>query len=73
MEDLQLGVLVVVRTSNMKISRCRLADDVKKLQQKACRTCRRIFSLFNQLNSLLGSLTKDDGNGTDDARKQQGT
>ena len=27
-------------------------------------------SLFNQLKSLLGSLSKDDGNRTDDARKQ---
>ena len=30
---------VVVRTSNMKISRSRLADYVKTLQQKACCTC----------------------------------
>ena len=27
-------------------------------------------SLFNQLKSLLRSLSKDDGNSTDDARKQ---
>ena len=27
-------------------------------------------SLFNQLKSLLGSLSKDDGNATDDAREQ---
>jgi len=38
MKDLLLQVRVVVRTSNMKISRRRLADCVKKLNQKACRT-----------------------------------
>ena len=27
------------------------------------------FSSFKQLNSLLGSFSKDNGNGTDDARK----
>ena len=71
MEDLLLGVLVVVRTSNMKISRRRLADSTSKNcnKRRAARAA-RFFSLFNQLNFLLGSLTKDDGNGTDDARKQ---
>ena len=43
MEDLLLRVHVAVRTSNMKISRRCLADYVKKLQQKACRTCSTII------------------------------
>ena len=38
MKDLLLRLRVVIRTSNAKISR-RLADYVKKLHQKACRTC----------------------------------
>ena len=38
MKDLLLGARVVVRTSNVKISRRRLTDYVKKLHQKACRT-----------------------------------
>ena len=42
---------VAVRTSNMKISRRRLADYVKTLHQKACRTCSTIiFFSFNQSN-----------------------
>ena len=41
-KDLLLRARVVVRTSNMKISRRCLADYVKKLHQnKACRTCRK--------------------------------
>ena len=31
---------------------------------------RDYVSLFNQLKSQLGSLSKDDGNGTDNAREQ---
>ena len=38
MKDLLLRARVVVRTSNMKISRRRLADYVKRLHQKECRT-----------------------------------
>ena len=39
----------VVITSNLTISRRRLADLVKKLHQRACCTCSTIiFSLFNQ-------------------------
>ena len=38
-KDSLLRAHVVVRTSNMKNSRRRLADYVKKLHQKACRTC----------------------------------
>ena len=39
MKELLLRARVVVRSSNMKISRRRLADYVKNLHQKACRTC----------------------------------
>jgi len=38
MKGLLLLALVVVRTSKMRISRPRLADYIKKLHQKACRT-----------------------------------
>ena len=45
-------VRVVVRTSNMKISRHRLADYVKTMHQKACRTI--IFPLLsNQIKCFL--------------------
>ena len=55
MKDLLLRAHVVVRTSNMKISRCRLADYVKTLHQKACRTCSTIIFLHssNQIIDLL--------------------
>ena len=43
MKGLLLLALVVVRTSKMKISRPRLADYIKKLDQKACRTCSTII------------------------------
>ena len=44
MKDLLLRARVVVRTSNIKISRRCLADYVKKLHQKACDTwCKMIF------------------------------
>ena len=47
MKDLLLRVRVVVRTSNMKFSPLRLADYVKSLHQKACRTWSTIKSLHN--------------------------
>ena len=43
MKDLLLRARVVVRTSKMKISCRRAADYVKKLHQKACRTCSTII------------------------------
>ena len=57
-KDLQLRARVVVKTSNMKISRRRLADCVKKLQQKACRTCRTIIfpHSTNQCKLLVCSV-----------------
>ena len=47
MKDLLLRAPVVVRTSNMKISRRRLADYVKTLHQKACCTCSTIIFLHS--------------------------
>ena len=54
MKDLLLRAPVVVRTSNMKIPRCRLANYVKTLHQKACRTCSTIIFLHstNQIIDL---------------------
>ena len=53
-KDLLLRAPVVVRTSNMKISRRRLADYVKTLHQKAWRTCSTIIFLHstNQIIDL---------------------
>ena len=53
MKDLLLRARVVVRTSNMKISRRHLADYVKKLHQKACRTCSTIIFLVKPIKSLI--------------------
>ena len=47
MKDLLLRALVVVRTSNMKISRRRLADYDKTLHQEACRTWSTIIFLHS--------------------------
>ena len=51
---LLLRARVVVRTSNLKISRRRLAEYVKTLHQKACRTCSTIIFLHstNQIIDL---------------------
>ena len=60
MKDLLLRARVVVITSNKKISRRRLADYVKTLHQKACRTCSTIIFLHstNQIIELLPSNLK---------------
>ena len=54
MRDLLQRASVVVKTSNIKISRRRLADYVKILHQKACRTCSMIIFLHstNQIIDL---------------------
>ena len=58
MKDLLLWAPVAVRTSNMKISRRRLADYVKTLHKKACRTCSTIiFFSFNQWNHWFVALS----------------
>ena len=43
MEDLLLGVHVVVKTLTSEISRCHLADYVIELYLSACRTCSTII------------------------------
>ena len=43
MKDLQLYVHVIVKTLNLEISRCYLADYVKECQYSACRTCGMII------------------------------
>ena len=43
MKDLLLQARIVVRTSNMKISRRHLVDYVKKLRQRVCRKCSKII------------------------------
>ena len=53
MKDFLLRACVVVRTSNMKTSRCRLTEHIKKLHQKVRCTCSTInISSFNQSNVL---------------------
>ena len=49
MKDLLLGVHVIVKTINLEILLCRLADYVKEfhLEARAARAA-RLFSLFNQ-------------------------
>ena len=44
MKDLLLCVHVVLKTLNLEISRCHLADYVKELYSSACRTCSTIIS-----------------------------
>ena len=51
-----MRVRVVVRTLKMKISRHRVADCVKNLHQKACRTCSTNFSSFNHFVEVSWSL-----------------
>ena len=43
MKDLLLCVRVVVKTLNLEITRCHLADYVKELHLSACRTCSTII------------------------------
>ena len=54
MKDLLLWARVVARTSKMNISRRCLADYVKTLHQKACRTCSTITFIhsINQNNDF---------------------
>ena len=56
MKDLLLRARVVVRTSNMKISRRPLADYVKTLHQKACST---IISFIQPIKSLICGVVVD--------------
>ena len=55
LKDLVLRAHVVLRTSKMEVSRLRLADYVKNLHQKACRTCSTIIfpQSTNQITHLF--------------------
>ena len=54
MKDLLLRTRVVDRTSNMKISRCRLADYVKTLhQEKRATRAARLFFFIQPIKSLI--------------------
>ena len=57
MKDLLLRARVVVRTSNMKISRGRLADYVKTLHQKA--RAARLFFFIQPIKSLICGVVVD--------------
>ena len=54
MKNLSLWACAVVRVSNMKISRSRLADYVKTFHQKVCCTCRNVIfpHSTNQISDL---------------------
>ena len=52
MKDFLLRARVVVRASNIKISRRHLAHYVKKLHQKACRTCSTIIFPYS-VNQII--------------------
>ena len=53
MKDLLLRSRVVDRTSNMIISRRRLADYAKKLYQKHATRAARLFFLIQPIKSLI--------------------
>ena len=59
MKDLLLRARVVVRTSNMKISRLRLPDYVKTLHQKACSRAARLFFFIQPIKSLIFGVVVD--------------
>ena len=56
MIDLGLRARAVVRISNMKISRRHLAKYVKKLHQKACRSCSTVNFLHSTNQSSICGL-----------------
>ena len=58
MKDLLQRAFVVVKTSNIKISRRRLADYVKTLHQKADRTGLHRCQLYDDLRSSFKSIFK---------------
>ena len=53
MKNLSLQTCVVVRTSNMKISRCPLADYVKNCIKKRAARAARLFFLIQPIKSLI--------------------
>ena len=59
MKDLLLRARVVVRTSNMKISRCRLADYVKTLHQKRAARAARLVFFVQPIKLLIYGVVVD--------------
>ena len=59
MKDLLLRARVVVRASNMKISRRRLADYVKTLHQKRAARAARLFLFIQPIKSLICGIVVD--------------
>ena len=56
-KDLLVQARVVIRTSNVKISRHRLAEYVKALHQKACRTI--VFLIIQPIKSIICGIVVD--------------
>ena len=59
MKDLLLRVRVVVRTSNIKISRRRLADYVKTLHKKRAARAARLFFFIQPVKSMICGVAVD--------------
>ena len=59
MKDLLLRARDVVRTSNMKITRHRLADYVKTLHQKRAARAARLFFFIQPIKSLICGVVVD--------------
>ena len=59
MKDLLLRARVVVRTSNMKRSRRRLADYVKTLHKKRAARAARLFFFIQPIKSLICGVVVD--------------
>ena len=53
------SIAALSSTSNMKVSCRRLADNVKTLHQKACRTCTTIIFLYSTNYSLICGIVVD--------------
>ena len=56
MKELRLCVHAVVKTLNLEISRCHLADYVKELSKVRAARAARLFFLFQPIRSLFSSV-----------------
>ena len=59
MKDLMRRACVVVKTSNIKISRRRLADYVKTLHKKRAARAARLFFFIQPIKSLICGVAVD--------------
>ena len=59
MTDLLLKVDLAVKTLNLEISSCRLADNVKECYQRACRTYSTILFSHLPIRSLFSGVVFD--------------